>query len=266
MSYLNFSRLSGGEWTVLSRALALSVALFLYLASMSVQAATISLTGLSKVVAFGDSGTSTNPRITDDLVWIEYLGQSLGVSAESYAIPGAPTSGPAGFDVQITDYLAANSKVADPDAIHFILLGAHDARIGLTPQESHANRLAGMQRLLDNGATKIVVLTTDSYPNMSYSQADIDNYVPDGAVVFNMDPFRTNLADYGITNMTLPCAYNDVDCSVSRLYDYTHPASGFHRALATAIEEQLTAVPLPGAIWLFGSAVIGLVARRSVRH
>lgn len=217
-------------------------------------------TGASQLVAFGDSGTSTNPRITNDLVWVEYLGNSLGLSSASYAIPGAPTFGANGLDFQISEYVAANNGAPDPNAVHILLIGAHDARFALTPEESHSNRLAGMQRLIDNGASRIVVLSFDTQPNMYYTPEDIANYVPTGVTVLDLSGLDYKLADYGVTNLTTPCFDNLAICDSSRLYDYAHPASGLHRALAGEIEYQLTAVPLPASAWMFGSALVGLAS------
>ena len=67
---------------------------------------------------------------------------------------------------------------------------------------------------------------------------------------------------FGLANATDGCLYTGADCSTYFLWDSLHPTTAGHSIIADVFVS--TVVPIPAAIWLFGSGLIGLVgfARR----
>lgn len=67
---------------------------------------------------------------------------------------------------------------------------------------------------------------------------------------------------FGLTNATDSCLSSVADCSTYLFWDNIHPTTAGHNLIAA--EFASTVVPIPSALWLFGSGLIGLVgvARR----
>jgi outer membrane lipase/esterase len=77
----------------------------------------------------------------------------------------------------------------------------------------------------------------------------------------------TNTTDACTTGLPIPFFLGNCDASVINQYafiDNIHPTANVHNILGN---ELLSAIPVPAAIWLFGSGLIGLtgLARHKTR-
>lgn len=254
--------------------LPLRLSLLVFCLLLSAQASSASLfAGASQIVVFGDSASSVTLgtkeyRFTNDLVWAEYLGNALGLQASIYAQPGGYTKDDLnGLSLfrQMDAYYADNSGLADGSAVHIMFIGGNDPTLaGITLEQSHLNRQAALQDLIAKGASNIVLINLPD--PFRYSDADLQQYVPQGVTIYDLYQVLYKLADYGVTDLTTPCRNTPSTCDYSMRWDGTgHPASGFHKAIA--LDLQATFVPVPAAAWLFGSAILGLVGlTRSKRN
>lgn len=237
----------------------------LLLCGQLVQAASV-FTGASQIVVFGDSASSTTIppgqefRFTNDLVWAEYLGNTLKLQATIYAEAGGYTfddSSRFSLFRQMDNYYADYSGGIDPNAVHFFYIGGNDI---IPLQDSHLNRQRAMEELIAKGASNIVLVNLPS--PWRYSTGDLLRYVPDGVVVWDLMDVLLDLNSYGINSSLRNCQQDPVTCDNALLWDGQHPASGLHKAIAQHM--QATLVPVPSAVWLFASACLGLfgIARR----
>lgn len=89
------------------------------------------------------------------------------------------------------------------------------------------------------------------------------------------DHIAADPAAFGLTSVGTPCvdfnAFMGVAgvCSnpdTTLMWDSLHPTSATHALLAEAAHSALAPVPLPPAVWLFGSALFGLGLRRRSGH
>lgn len=242
--------------------LSLLIGLASLLCAPFIQAAPL-FSGASQIVVFGDSASSIEMngaeyRYTNDLVWAEYLGNALHLQTAIYAQAGGYTIDNATrFSLfrQMDNYYADHGGSVDPNAVHFVYIGSND---GLAPEESHKNRQRAMNDLIARGATKIVLVNLPSI--WQYSSSDLQQYVPSGVKVWNMMDVLSDLDTYGIDSTQRFCQLDPDTCDNALLWDGTHPASGLHKAFAQHM--QATLVPVPATVWLFGSALVGLVGVR----
>lgn len=233
------------------------------------------LDGASKLVVFGDSASSTTwngaeYRWTNDLVWAEYLANSLGAGLFNYAVPGGYSVDDGSHfsaSAQIANYYSDHGGAADPNSVHFYYLGANDLRQGVTPAETKANIAQDIQDLIDHGADNIILV--NNWGSQAYTPAELSSYFPQYVSVIGLVEFLTieNLQAYGITNISTPCETQPTTCDSSLKWDtFNHPASGYHKAFAREMLVQFSSVPVPAAVWLFGSALCGLWGLRASRQ
>ena len=239
-------------------------------------------------------------------VWVDLLGPMLGLASPTasltggtnYAWGGARTTIDGGLlpllpstQTQVNTYLADAGGAADPNALYTIWTGANDVSAvgGGAPFGDIEN--AGLavasvaSDLLNAGAQNILVINV---PNIGLlpSAAGIEAEAESLSVLFNdylesglfalgsshvtlLDSFALlNLivADpgaYGLTNVDDNCLNPVTDCDTHLFWD-SHPTAAGHQLIADAAFAAV--VPVPAAVWLFGSGLLGLigVARRKV--
>ncbi len=135
--------------------------------------------------------------------------------------------------------------------------------IGLTP-DAAANRALATQRSVEyNTALAATLADVENNLGINLFEYDLFGF---GQRVF-ADPLSfglTNTTDACTTGLPFPVFLGSCDASVIDQYafiDNIHPTANVHNILGN---ELLSAIPVPAAIWLFGSGLIGLIgfARR----
>jgi len=234
-------------------------------------------------------------------VWTDLLGPMLGLASSTasstggtnYAWGGARTTidiGVPSTETQVNQYLIDSGGVADPSALYTIWTGGNDITSGVSVDiENGGLAVASMASdLLTAGAQNILVINA---PNVGLTPAADGNEVAleSLSVLFN-ESMATGLDALGSSNVTLldsfalintivadPLAYGltDVDnnclataispltgCDTHLFWDDRHPTAAVHQLIADAAFAAV--VPVPAAVWLFGSGLLGLVgvARR----
>ena len=236
-------------------------------------------------------------------VWTDLLGPMLGLPSPTasntggtnYAWGGAQTTvnnSVPSTQFQVAEYLGAAGGVADPNALYTIWTGGNDinAVAGGAPFgdiEAGGLAVASMASdLLFAGAQNILVINV---PNLGLTPSADGNEA--GAeflsVLFN-DYVAAGLDALGSSNVTLldsfslleaiaadPASYglSNVDdncltttggsaCDDYLFWDGLHPTAAGHQLIADAAFAAV--VPVPAAVWLFGSGLLALigVARR----
>lgn len=237
---------------------------------------------ISNVYIFGDSLSDTNAGLSDGALWPVYFAPQVGTTYDidnNYAVAGATT---AHLASQVSFYQAENTT-ADPDALYVVWAGGNDIGGGVSATDAANNLINTISTLSSFGAKNFLV------PNMADlgevpAGAGSSAYLTQQSILFNStidsaysassnvliaDIFGLHhsvLADpsaFGLTNATDSClATTGADCSTYFLWDDLHPTTVGHSLFADAFVS--TVVPIPAAVWLFGSGLLGLVgmARR----
>ena len=153
------------------------------------------------------------------------------------------------------------NSLIDAGAQSILLPNVFD--IGLTP-DAVANRALATQRSVEyNTALATTLAGVEGSQGINLFEYDLFGF---GQRVFD-DPLSFGLAnttDACTAGLPFPVFLGSCDASVINQYafiDNIHPTANLHNILGN---ELLNAIPVPAAIWLFGSGLLGLigVARR----
>jgi phospholipase/lecithinase/hemolysin len=257
---------------------------------------TATASAYTSIISFGDSLSDTGNfgRWTNGNVWNEYLASDLGATLDNRSIGGAETIGNSGYSVfgldwQISQYssLMSGSPI---DTLFTVWIGGNDH---LTSDRDHAvaasNAAASLQALINLGATGIMVLNlpdlgavprfngdpTGEAAAQAFSinynaalEAEVNALATANSFVnfFMVDVFGlmqdviSDPAAYGLSNVDDYPTGSNYDGYL--FYDDIHPTTAAHREIADLAGRSLSAVPLPGAVWLLGSGVLGLFGIR----
>lgn len=260
---------------------------FIALSSMSAYAFT-------SIVAYGDSLSDNGNlgKLTDGDVWVDTLADRLGSTLYNKAHLGATTgidSPPQGSTIfgvewQIQSYQPYfSSKLDMSDTLFTVWAGANDFFSSRGFDSAAVNMGLNLQALIESGAQDILVpnlpdlgLTPAFYgqenaalasgwskgfnqllglqlESLQLSNPDVNFYLLDVDAIFNdliiMDD------DGNITNQ-------DEWLALFMPNDGVHPTSVGHEAIATGAYQIINPVPVPGALTLFCSGLIGLGALR----
>lgn len=176
---------------------------------------------VAEIVVFGDSlsdtgallaqslGVAPNPgayfegRFSNGPVWVDYVGDALGVSTISHAYGGAATRGdpqatPKPFDAAVAEYLACAPESLDPATLYALWIGHNDYYQGADdPVAVAASTLTALEDLAARGAQRFLVpevmpLTGTPRP-VSESEAGIDDATADERVSAHNDALRAGL-------------------------------------------------------------------------
>jgi phospholipase/lecithinase/hemolysin len=232
----------------------------------------------SNIYIFGDSLSDTTARVTNGLMWPEYLAPQLGIPsydpAANFAISGATS-----FDLasQLTAYQSINT-VTDPDALYVVWAGGNDILDFGNEFDAANNVISTVNTLSSMGANNILV------PNLpDLELAPVGSLGSFGTPVNNFNSildstFSSSLnvtvadvfgfhhavyddpAAFGLTNVTEACTFLFFTCpnpSEYLFWDIIHPTTVGHSLIAD--EFFATVVPVPAAFWLFGSGFLGLI-------
>ncbi len=247
---------------------------------------------------FGDSLSDTQARITNGLMWPEYLTSDLGMSyvpGHNFAVAGATTDDM--LNSQFSDWQSSYS--VDPDALYVIWGGPNDlfgwyqggANPGTLSQviANAVNNLVTITSTLQSlGANHVLLLNMpdlgmtprlngDPLTSLAGTSVSVNfNTALAGAIaqagqpaelidIFGwMQAVKTDPALFGLTNITDSCVADNADpvCPGYLFYDDIHPTTAGHELVAQVIEG--TVVPIPAAFWLFASGLglLGLQSRR----
>lgn len=236
---------------------------------------------LTNMYIFGGSLSDTDAAYSDGPLWPEYLAPQLGFAYDStgnYAVAGATTSAVLG---QISSY-QMSTAMAEPNALYVVWAGANDLAMGVSAEDAVNNIVTAVDTLSAFGATNFLI---PNLPDMGLAPGGTEagtvismnfNSLLESAFISNsfvtlFDSFAlhheiyADPAAYGLTNVTDSCLYTAPEnCDTYMFWDTSHPTTAGHSIFANEMAASLTAVPVPAAVWLFGSGLIGLVgfARR----
>lgn len=225
-------------------------------------------------------------------VWVDLLGPMLDLASPTasnnggtnYAWGGARTlvdGGVISTQTQVTNYLAHAGGSADPDALYTIWTGGNDVQAFDIAAGAGVATIAG--DLLAAGATNILVLnvpnlgltpiadgneaaaaliTTAFNDQLALGLATLNS--PDVTLVDSfalLDIIVADPAAFGLTNVDDNCLVTTGGmgsaCDGYLFWDDLHPTTAGHQLIADAAFAAV--VPVPAALWLFGSALMGLV-------
>ena len=197
---------------------------------------------------------------------------------------------------QVNQYLSDNNGVADPNAIFTIAGGANDLQAIITGERTVADLQAAAagfvsitQQLVDAGANYIAAINLPDIGMAPIAEGNEFTASYLTAVSFNMlmEPglnaiSQVNLLDvfaalnsaaadpgaFGFTNVEDNCQLDIAagitnDCSGYVFMDEWHPSATAHQFLADSLYADAalasaSAVPVPAALPLFASALVGL--------
>lgn len=263
--------------------------------SFSAQAGTV-----TSIISFGDSisdnGTEDGYgafRFSNGPVWVDYLADAnhLNSSLVDRAISGATSSGVLN---QVNTYLVGNTPT--PETLFTVSVGGND----LATAENFdalpntiANATANITTLLNNlvsaGARNLMIsnlyippLNTPTVNEtaaimfntaLAASLADFETtFEAENSIdinVYGLDLYAlyieiiTDPGSFGFSNVTDPAPLGG-PYDGYLFYDLLHPTTAFHNVIAGKALDMV--VPVPSAIWLLGSGLIGLVGiRRTFR-
>jgi len=244
---------------------------------------------VSELYIFGDSLSDTNGTTQGGLsngpLWPFYLSPQLGITydpATNFAQGGATTSNLA---TQIFLYQSTVVS-ADPNALYVVWAGGNDIAANSPGTTAANNVINAVNTLASFGATQFLVpnmpdmglVPIDGMGSLTGAAIDFNNVIDakytGSTAVTVVDVFGLHhevIADpsaFGLINATDPCAFS-TDCFTDTtapylFFDNLHPTTIGHSIIADRFAVTLAAVPLPHAVWLFGSGLLGLVgvARR----
>jgi outer membrane lipase/esterase len=248
----------------------------------------------SNIVAFGDSYTDNGivGSWTNGNVWVEYLSSDLSASLENRALGGAETIGTNGLNWQVANYISGlDGSNPAPGTLFTLFIGGndhlHNSRGAVDAAE---NAAASLQALITAGATDILVLNLPNLgvlPVFNDSSAGEEDAAESFSINYNAELeanvnklaaansmvnfFMVNVfslvedvidspATYGLTNVDDAATGGNYEGYL--FYDDVHITTAAHREIADLAGESLSAVPIPGAVWLLGSGIIGLFGMR----
>ncbi|MDY6828793.1 MAG: SGNH/GDSL hydrolase family protein [Pseudomonadota bacterium] len=236
-----------------------------------------------------------NGRFSDGPVYAEYLAADLGLAApapsltggQNYAWGGAKIASgavPPSLGAQAGLLLLNEGGTLDPGALYTVWGGANDVLDLVTAAPSAATAQAAINGVIGDlmgildelssaGAAQFLV---PNLPDLSLTPAHFGNpLAADLSDYFNaaladalqQSTLQVSLFDtYSVLNSQVsaftspfePCIALS-SCEGHLFFDGLHPTTAAHEILAGAMHAQLTAVPVPGAIGLFGSAIAATV-------
>jgi phospholipase/lecithinase/hemolysin len=235
----------------------------------------------TELYIFGDSlsdtiGT-TQGGLSNGPLWPFYLSPQLGITydpATNFAQGGATTSNLA---TQIFRYQSTVVS-ADPNALYAVWAGGNDIIAGGSGSVAASNVISAVNTLASFGATQFLV---PNMPDMGLvpitggSGSATSNAISFNAVIDAeyagltaatvVDVFGlhhevvTDPSAFGLVNATDPC---DSPCDPTAPYlffDSLHPTTLGHSIIADRFSATLAAVPLPPAVWLFGSGLLSMI-------
>jgi len=236
---------------------------------------------LSDLYIFGDSLSDTNAGLSDGDLWPIYFAPQVGATYDAgnnYAAAGATT---ANLASQVSLYQTDNTA-ADPNALYVVWAGGNDIYGGVSATDAANNLINTISTLTSFGAENFLV---PNMPDLGLVPAGGGSSIfTDASILFNStidlaysatsnvliaDIFglhQSALADpssFGLTNATDSCLYTGADCSTYFLWDNLHPTTVGHSLIADAFVS--TVVPIPAAVWLFASGLLGLVGMARCR-
>jgi phospholipase/lecithinase/hemolysin len=229
---------------------------------------------------FGNSLSSTDAGYSDGPLWPEYLAPQLGFAYDStgnYAMPGASLSS-SGILEQVDTY-KMSTTMADPTALYVVWSGVSDT---VGPVDAVNSIVSAVDSLSSFGAMNFLIpntpdlglapLGTEAGTEVAiYFNTLLDSAFSGMDEVTIVDLFElhheiyADPAAYGFTNVTDPCKDDELaDCDTYMFWDSRHPTTLGHSIFADEFASSLSAVPVPAAVWLFASGLIGLIgmARR----
>ena len=217
----------------------------------------------------------------------------------NYAWAGARTTKlEAGFipsaQSQVASYLTDVGGVADPDALYTLFTGGNDILDWVDGKSTLPELLADgaavasiANDLLLAGAQNILVLNIDDV-GAAPGIEGIEAMATEGTILFNdalfaglvdLDSMNISFLDtftlsqqiaadpgaYGLTNADGDCllatgGLGGPLCDTWLFWDGAHPTAAGHELFAVAAAA--TVVPVPAAVWLFGSALMVLAAMK----
>lgn len=226
----------------------------------------------SRVIAFGDSYSDSGNwiRLTNGPVWVEHLGDYLGIpdaglasaaGGDNYAVSGARAVGdhPIFLDAQLARYFDAE-PVGDPDALYLIFIGWNDLEPGtnaaavtaeaielaverlvahgaMTVAVLEISNKATTPRYLDSGLLTLVDLTTDVISANAMIRS-AQSVAATRVEVVDIYALTTEVyltpGEYGFANATNHCSYDPV-CEGLAWWDPVHPTTAFHRLIARRV-------------------------------
>lgn len=189
---------------------------------------------------------------------------------------------------QVNTYLIDTGGVADPNALYTIWTGSNDISAVVSGAPSSDIETAGLavasiaNDLLNAGAQNILVI---NIPNLGINAANVgnraeierqtilfNNFVESGLLnlgssdVTLLDSFAlfnlllSDPSAYGFTNVVDNCLFTAInpvtDCNTHLFWD-GHPTTAGHQLIADAAFAAV--VPVPAAVWLFGSGLLVLI-------
>ena len=245
---------------------------------------TASAVSFTDMVIFGDSLSDTRiptPFTSNGPLWPEYLAPQLGLTynqAMNFAVAGSTT-----FDVftQVSFFDTTVSAV-DPNALYVVWAGGNDILDSTDPiaaaSTAASNVIANVNTLSSIGANFFLV---PNLPDLGLIPADGTGLLTQPSVDFNSaiasafagipttvvaDIFslhREAIAEpsaFGLANAIDACFFDlPADCDTYLFWDDIHPTTVGHSLIADEFALTIATIPVPAAVWLFGSGLIGLI-------
>lgn len=229
----------------------------------------------SNIYIFGDSLSDTDVGLSNGDLWPVYFSPQVGVSynsANNYAVSGATTTN---LTSQVSFY-QADANTADPSALYVIWAGGNDLLSGGNAIDAANNVIDIINNLSVYGAEKFLV---PNLPDLGLIPAGGGvSALTDASILFNStldlaysassnvliaDVFGfhhsvlNDPAAFGLTNATESCLFSSANCDTYLFWDNIHPTTIGHSLIANEFASSF--VPVPAAIWLFGSGLISLI-------
>lgn len=249
-----------------------------FLLALTVSSLAYSVT-ISDVYIFGDSISDTNAGLSDGSLWPVYFSSQLGLSYDSgnnYAVAGATT-----YDLasQVSFY-QADGNTADADALYILWMGANDILGGGSGKTAAENVIGTINNLTSLGAQNFLVANMPDLGLVPGATSTTSGLFTNESIEFNstidvafnpsssvkivdaFDLLNNWVADpeaFGLINATDSCLSVGADCSTYFFWDDIHPTTAGHNLIADEFVSAVTAVPIPSALWLFGSGIVGLI-------